>query len=371
MAETAAAAAAATISLIDARTDSLTITWKKIKEAKRYVLEFKKSDEEDDSCWTVLSSKLTTEQAKKKNLVPDCAYYFRVSPLLSNDDDGAIGCWITHDEPFRTLSTTTMTTDDAGRMITEAPKVSATGNQSLLISWNEPTTTAPTTTKYELQMRENNGGETWKTLSSSLSGTEVKKKNLASKSGYQFRVRCRKSSDNDNDPHHRNNPFSPPSDVRVGNFLSEAMKRWFSSLKDGTLVGGGAGGSLVKVSLADALAGKEFVLLYVSAHWCPPCRKYTPLLANWYRTVEAKNATEIVFVSADHDDKSFREYFATSHPWLAIDYENDADARESLQASLRVSGIPRLVVLNAKTGKIVEDNAVGKPLDLNSWRRVA
>jgi nucleoredoxin len=115
--------------------------------------------------------------------------------------------------------------------------------------------------------------------------------------------------------------------------------------------------------LADALGGKEFVLLYASAHWCPPCRQFTPKLADWYKTV--RNHVEVVFVSCDHDANGFKSYFAT-HPWMAVDY--DDDARENLLGAIRVSGIPRLVVLSGDTGKIIEDNAVGKPFDLNRWR---
>merc|ERR1719464_750126 len=237
-----------------------------------------------------------------------------------------------------------------------APNVSVGGNQTLLVSWSSD---AGAATRYELQMRENNGGERWKTLSSSLSGTEVKKKNLISPFGYQFRVRPRIGTDNDNDDDHHH-PFSPPSEIFIPRGLSEAMKRWFSSLENGSFLRNG--GSAV-VSLADAVGSKEFVLLYVSAHWCPPCRKYTPMLADWYRTV--KEYVEIIFLSADHDENGFRSYFAT-HPWLAVPY--DDDTRENLMTTVKVSGIPRLVVLNASTGNIVDDNAVGKPLNLNQWR---
>ena len=30
------------------------------------------------------------------------------------------------------------------------------------------------------------------------------------------------------------------------------------------------------VSIADSLNGKDVVGLYFSAHWCPPCRAFTP-----------------------------------------------------------------------------------------------
>jgi thiol-disulfide isomerase/thioredoxin len=347
------------ISLIDARSDSLTVTWPAVTRAKRYILEYK-----TDEDWIELSSKLTTTQARKRNLTPECAYTFRVAPVLPKNDNDVdngeeiTGSFITqhnNEVVFRTISTA----DEKKSM--SSPKVSIGGNQTLLISWTKvagAATTTTTTTGYELQMRENNGGETWKTIAASISGTEVKKKNLTSKLGYQFRVR-KNSGDNDNDDD--NNLFSQPSEACIAKGLSDAMKRWFSKLENGTLL---RSGSSKPVPLADAIGSKEFVLLYVSASWCPPCRKYTPILANWYKTV--KDYVEIIFLSADHDENGFKNYFAASHPWMAIDY--DDDTRESLMATIKVSGVPRLVVINALTGNIVEDNAVGKPLNLNQWR---
>jgi len=336
------------ISLIDARSDSLTITWRAAARVSHYILEWKTETEGD---WLELSAKLTTTQARKRNLIPEHSYSFRVAPILSknandNDNGDDINCsWMTHDDMFRTISTIEENQSMA------VPKVSICGNQKLLISWEK----VIRATEYELQMRENNGGEIWKTLSSSLSATDVKKKNLTSKLGYQFRVRARSGNDDDRS-------FSQPSESFIAKGLSDAMKRWFSTLENGTLLRSGSC-QQITVPLADAIGSKEFVLLYVSAHWCPPCRQYTPLLANWYNTV--KNYVEIIFLSADHDENGFKNYFATQ-PWLAIEY--DDDARDNLMAAIKVSGIPRLVVINALTGNIVEDNAVGKPLYLNQWR---
>jgi len=332
------------IQLLDARPDSLTVTWPTVSGAKRYVLELK--SENGDGEFRELSSKLSQPQAKKKNLTPNQAYSFRVAPVTQDETRGS---WITHEDPFLTLS------EQEGEHSMEAPTTAIGGNQALTIRWKAQTEA----TGYELQMRENKGGEGWTTIAASLSGIEVRKKNLTSSSGYQFRVR----------PSTPNKlAFSPPSEPMVAKGLSEALRRrWFHSLEDGRLVQNN-GGSITKVPLADALGGKEFVLFYVSAHWCPPCRKFTPMLANWYKTI-GKPFAEVVFVSADHDEAGFEGYFRQSHPWMAINY--DDDTRENLMAALQVQGIPRLVVVDASSGNIVENNAVGKPLDLNTWRNAA
>jgi thiol-disulfide isomerase/thioredoxin len=325
-----------TVTLFDARSDSLTVSWTATEGVSKYILEYKTADDDE---FALLSDKLSQPQARKRHLTPGKDYFFRVAAVGSEEGERS---WQTHSEPFACLST------DQDEKSMAAPKVTNAGsNQAFNISWIKASTASES---YELQMRENQGGEEWMTIAPSLSGTEVKKKNLTSKFGYQFRLRPASGSE----------PFSPPSEVMVARGLSQGIQRFFNSLDDGTLL---RSGQQDPVPLADALGGKEFVLLYASAHWCPPCRQFTPMLANWYKM--NRKYAEIVFLSCDHDAPGFKSYFA-SHPWMAVDY--DDDARDNLMAAIKVSGIPRLVVLSGKTGRILVDNAVGQPLDVNTWR---
>lgn len=82
-----------------------------------------------------------------------------------------------------------------------------------------------------------------------------------------------------------------------------------------------------------------------SAHWCGPCRQFTPVLRKVYLSLKkAGQPFEVVFCSKDSDKKEFNEYYGTM-PWLAVDYDN-AELRESLAGLFDVSGIPRFVMLS-------------------------
>eukprot|EP00756_Hemistasia_phaeocysticola_P004885 Hpha_TRINITY_DN13059_c0_g2::TRINITY_DN13059_c0_g2_i1::g.69024::m.69024/K17609/NXN; nucleoredoxin len=105
----------------------------------------------------------------------------------------------------------------------------------------------------------------------------------------------------------------------------------------------------------DSLRGKV-VAFYFSAHWCPPCRNFTPLLANFYKMAkEAGQPFEIVFVSGDRSAEEMQDYFTRDHgDWLTIAYD-DATARQALNRKYSVQGIPTLVVVDEKGTSVAED----------------
>ena len=52
------------------------------------------------------------------------------------------------------------------------------------------------------------------------------------------------------------------------------------------------------------------VMIYFSAHWCPPCRGFTPKLCEFYTNFKKVNSDfELVFVSSDRDEAAFKEYY--------------------------------------------------------------
>eukprot|EP00933_Yihiella_yeosuensis_P010218 TRINITY_DN11655_c0_g1_i1.p1 TRINITY_DN11655_c0_g1~~TRINITY_DN11655_c0_g1_i1.p1 ORF type:complete len:450 (+),score=108.58 TRINITY_DN11655_c0_g1_i1:67-1416(+) len=104
----------------------------------------------------------------------------------------------------------------------------------------------------------------------------------------------------------------------------------------------GSGGK--QLTLQEAMAGKKALGLYFSAHWCPPCRGFTPLLAEWYKKDLAAKGLEVIFISWDRSESEYKDYFAEM-PWLSIDF-NDKQTVKKLNSCFKVDGIPNLVILD-------------------------
>ena len=78
-----------------------------------------------------------------------------------------------------------------------------------------------------------------------------------------------------------------------------------------------------EMPLANALEGAEFVAIYFSAHWCPPCRGFTPVLSEFYNEINKDGKkVEVIFVSSDQDEAAFKDYFSEM-PWKATSFEVD------------------------------------------------
>ena len=97
-----------------------------------------------------------------------------------------------------------------------------------------------------------------------------------------------------------------------------------------------------------------FFGLYFSAHWCPPCRGFTPKLINFYNVVNKNNKQlEIIFVSSDKNESEFNEYY-NSMPWLSIPFKDESI--QNLKETFEIMGIPTFLVFNSD-GKLIDGKA--------------
>ncbi len=111
----------------------------------------------------------------------------------------------------------------------------------------------------------------------------------------------------------------------------------------------------------------KLVALYFSGHWCPPCRRFTPLLKSFYEEVytngldmsvdlEPDMGLEVVFVSSDHTAEEMMAYMREAHgPWLRLDYR-EREAQQALCARFEVRTIPALVVVTWPEGEVLSRN---------------
>ena len=105
----------------------------------------------------------------------------------------------------------------------------------------------------------------------------------------------------------------------------------------------------------DVLAGKT-VGIYFSAHWCPPCKLFTPEL------VKLRDANvdkfEVVFVSNDYTQKAQMNYMKEAGmKWYTLPHRSAYG--NALSQKFQVRGIPTLVIVSDE-GKVVTKDGVAE-----------
>ncbi|CAF3680304.1 unnamed protein product [Rotaria sp. Silwood1] len=92
---------------------------------------------------------------------------------------------------------------------------------------------------------------------------------------------------------------------------------------------------------------------YFSAHWCEPCRIFTPKLIEVYKEAQANSLPfRIVFVSSDFNEESFNEY-RSEMPWPSV----PLDSKHFIKTYFQSSYIPRFFIVSLD-GKILSRHGV-------------
>ena len=104
-----------------------------------------------------------------------------------------------------------------------------------------------------------------------------------------------------------------------------------------------------KAKVSKEMLKKRFILVYFSAHWCPPCRKFTPQLVKWYNK-DHKDFT-VILVSADEDKVAMTKYMEeTKMPWIGM--KKGSDSEKLMSQKFQIGpGIPNLVLI--EKGQII------------------
>lgn len=117
------------------------------------------------------------------------------------------------------------------------------------------------------------------------------------------------------------------------------------------------------------LSGKT-IGIYFSAHWCGPCRSFTPKLVK-FRDANKKDF-EVVFVSSDRSEQKKSEYMTEAGmKWPAAKLKGDNS--NALSTKFSVSGIPTLVIISS-TGTLITKSGRGDVMSnpdtaIKTWQR--
>jgi nucleoredoxin len=131
-------------------------------------------------------------------------------------------------------------------------------------------------------------------------------------------------------------------------------------LGDILLVKDADGKAFKECSSREVLADCDAVGLYYSASWCRPCTMFTPELADRYKQLKAAGKkVEIVLISGDDEEDAFKKYYEENMPFLALPF-SERDRKEALEAVYEVEGIPTLVFIDGKTGKLLTVDGTDK-----------
>ena len=98
---------------------------------------------------------------------------------------------------------------------------------------------------------------------------------------------------------------------------------------------------------SDILRDKPDVLLYFTAKWCPPCRRFTPKLVDFYKSYAGRRDFMIVLVSSDRSQEKMAEYLQEYKiPFPAVPYARRDSS--GIKKDYGGRGIPNLVWLDGQ-----------------------
>jgi len=295
--------------------DTMTIGWRNNDKSRNVELEVQGK---------VTPVTVSNGVVKKNNLKPGDVVKVRLQ-----NDDGVWGKWFEFTQENLPAPAVLMERDSD-----DATKAAATITYESI----------PDCGQYEVAMLPHDSETKWITVKDTISTNSVRKKNLRTDIGYSFKYRANLKTSG----------WTEWSAVSVPQVAPKYVEPSLSRIITSTLLRGD--GKTVDVS---ALKGKV-VGLYFSAHWCGPCRNFTPKLSQFYKQLQdMKKPFEVIFVSADQDQSSFQQYFKEM-PWLAVPF--DDARREQLMEEHQVRGIPCFKIISSKTGKVIEPEAARYPL---------
>ncbi len=134
---------------------------------------------------------------------------------------------------------------------------------------------------------------------------------------------------------------------------ANAIKSAYDELLEGNLVSVD-GKRLAKVK--EPKKPTKYYVFYHTASWCPPCRKFTPELVEFYKKHSSNPAFEIILLTSDRSDQDMEKYAVEKEmPWPHLEFSKVKKFEEKFPHPGR--GIPNLVITDLE-GKVLHSSYV-------------
>ena len=103
----------------------------------------------------------------------------------------------------------------------------------------------------------------------------------------------------------------------------------------------------------EKLKEAQLVGLYFSSRNCPPSKKFSDLLLEFYQEINCDAYHfEIVWMSVDSEEEEYKKTM-TKIPWLSLPY-NDPKIKDII-SKFGVTSIPKLLILTPNGTKVTEE----------------
>lgn len=107
----------------------------------------------------------------------------------------------------------------------------------------------------------------------------------------------------------------------------------------------------------------KYHVFYYTASWCGPCRKFTPMLVDFYNQHKNDNF-EVILISSDRDETAMANYaIKNKMPWPLLKFDSIKSFRSKFNHGVR--GIPSVIVCDSE-GNIITSHG----RDLNALKQL-
>eukprot|EP01059_Diplonema_ambulator_P021603 TRINITY_DN35908_c0_g1_i1.p1 TRINITY_DN35908_c0_g1~~TRINITY_DN35908_c0_g1_i1.p1 ORF type:complete len:174 (+),score=27.06 TRINITY_DN35908_c0_g1_i1:45-566(+) len=97
----------------------------------------------------------------------------------------------------------------------------------------------------------------------------------------------------------------------------------------------------------DVFNDVKVVGFYFSASWCPPCRQFSPMLAE---LAEGSEDFRVVLIPGDRTEEDYARYLG-QYPFLGVPFSSPA--RATMLRTMNATMMPTLHIYNAETGELI------------------